>query len=215
MPQVFQPPSVFGLKLFLLGALLAVAVAWITLYKALPARGGPLTPQQPIAFSHKHHAGDDGIDCRYCHSSVEKSSFAGLPSAQVCLTCHSQLFSDAAILEPLRESARTGRPLRWVRVHDLPDFVFFNHSIHIAKGIGCFDCHGRVDRMPRIERVASLDMQWCLSCHRDPAAHLRPRGQVFDMASEPPRDPKARAALVSSMHLLPEQRRTDCSTCHR
>jgi hypothetical protein len=187
MPQVFHPPAVFALKVFLLGALLATGVAWITLYQVLPAHSGPLSPRQPIPFSHKHHVGDDGIDCRYCHSSVEKSSFAGLPSAQVCLTCHSQLFSDAAILEPLRESARTGRPLRWVRVHDLPDFVFFNHSIHIAKGIGCFDCHGRVDRMPRIERVASLDMQWCLGCHR--------------------REARERHLSLARM--------TDCSTCHR
>lgn len=187
MPQVFHPPVVFGLKLFLIAALLAVGVVWLTLYQALPAPGGPLSPQQPIPFSHKHHVGDDGIDCRYCHSSVEKSSFAGIPSAQVCLTCHSQLFSDARILEPLRESARTGKPLAWVRVHDLPDFVFFNHSIHIAKGVGCVECHGRVERMPRIERVASLEMQWCLGCHRKQARERH----------------------------LDEQRMTDCSTCHR
>jgi hypothetical protein len=215
MPQVFHPPVVFGLKLVLVAALLATGVVWITLYQALPAHSGPLSAQQPIPFSHKHHVGDDGIDCRYCHYSVEKSSFAGIPSAQVCLTCHSQLFRDASILAPLRESARTGRPLHWVRVHDLPDFVFFDHSIHIAKGVGCVECHGRVDRMPRIERVASLEMQWCLGCHRDPGPHLRPHSQVFDMASEPPHDPRVRAALVASAHLLPTQRMTDCSTCHR
>ena len=215
MSQVFHPPIVFGLKLVLLGALLAIGVVWITLYQALPAHSGPVSPRQPIPFSHKHHVGDDGIDCRYCHYSVETSAFAGIPSSQVCLTCHSQLFRDAAILEPLRESARTGRPLAWVRVHDLPDFVFFNHSIHIAKGVGCVECHGRVDRMPRIERVASLEMQWCLGCHRDPAPHLRAPDQVFDMASQPPHDPRGRAALVQSAHLLPTQRMTDCSTCHR
>jgi hypothetical protein len=215
MPQVFQPPVILGIKLLLLGALLAVAAVWIAFYKALPPQGGLASPQQPIPFSHKHHVGDDGIDCRYCHYSVEKSAFAGIPSAQVCLTCHSQLFADASILEPLRESARTGRPLRWVRVHDLPDFVFFDHSIHIAKGVACVECHGRVDRMPRIERVASLEMQWCLGCHRDPAPHLRPADKVFDMAADPPHDPRVRAALVASARLLPERRRTDCSTCHR
>ena len=187
MPQVFQPPVVFGIRLFLLGALAAVALAWTVLYQGLPAHSGPLTPAQPIPFSHKHHAGDDGIDCRYCHSSVEKSAFAGLPSAQVCLTCHSQLYSDAAMLAPLRESARTGKPLAWVRVHDLPDFVYFDHSIHLAKGVGCVACHGRVERMPRIERVASLEMQWCLECHR--------------------REARTRN--------LDERRMTDCSTCHR
>jgi len=213
MPQVFPRPAVLGIKLVLLAILALIAVVWLTLYKALPAQSGLLTPQQPIAFSHKHHVGDDGIDCRYCHWSVEKSAFAGIPSADVCLTCHSQLFSDAPLLEPLRAAARTGMPLHWVRVHDLPDFVFFDHSIHVAKGVGCVECHGRVDRMPRIERVASLEMQWCLSCHRDPAPHLRRPQDVFDMASRPPSDPQVRASLAA--HLLPRQRLTDCSTCHR
>jgi hypothetical protein len=193
MAQVFSAPGVFALKLAGLAVIVIVAAAWVALYKALPAHSGALSPQQPIAFSHKHHVGDDGIDCRYCHWSVEKSSFAGIPSAQVCLTCHSQLFSDAAILEPLRESARTGKPLAWARVHDLPDFVYFDHSIHVAKGVGCVECHGRVDRMPRIERVASLEMQWCLDCHRNPAPHL----------------PRPTPPLHST------QRLTDCSTCHR
>jgi hypothetical protein len=213
MPQIFDPPSVLGVKILLIAIVLTTAAAWLTFYKALPAHGGPLSPQQPIPFSHKHHVADDGIDCRYCHWSVEKSSFAGIPSAQVCLSCHSQLFSDAPMLEPLRESVRTGVPLRWVRVHDLPDFVFFDHSIHVAKGVGCVECHGRVDRMPRIERVASLEMQWCLGCHRDPAPHLRLPRDVFDMASQPPQDPRVRAQLAAN--LLPEQRLTDCSTCHR
>jgi len=166
VPQVFQPPAVLGIKLFLLATLVAIATVWLTLYKALPAHSGLLTPAQPIAFSHKHHAGDDGIDCRYCHWSVEKSAFAGIPSTQVCLSCHSQLYSDATVLAPLRESARTGRPLAWTRVHDLPDFVYFNHSIHVAKGVACDTCHGRVEAMPRIRRVASLEMQWCIECHR-------------------------------------------------
>jgi len=213
MPQIFDPRAVLGVKLVLGAIALTATAAWITFYKALPARSGLSSPQQPIPFSHKHHVGDDGIDCRYCHWSVEKASFAGIPSAQVCLTCHSQLFNDAPMLEPLRESARTGAPIRWVRVHDLPDFVFFDHSIHLAKGVGCVECHGRVDRMPRIERVASLEMQWCLGCHRDPAPHLRLPQDVFDMASKPPPDPRVRAQLAA--RLLPKQRLTDCSTCHR
>jgi Cytochrome c7 and related cytochrome c len=185
--QIFEPPAVLGIKLLLLSAVLTAIAAWITVYKALPAHSGLRSPAQPIPFSHKHHAGEDGIDCRYCHWSVEKSAFAGMPSADVCLSCHAQLFSDAPMLAPLREAARSGKPLRWIRVHDLPGFVYFNHSIHVAKGIGCFDCHGRVDRMPRIVRVASLEMQWCLGCHRREAA---------------------------ARHLSLE-RMTDCSTCHR
>jgi hypothetical protein len=187
MAQVFDAPAVLGIKLLLLAALLGVAIVWVAVYQALPAPGGARSPAQPIPFSHQHHAGDDGIDCRYCHWSVEKSAFAGLPSAQVCMSCHSQLFADAPMLAPLRESMRTGRPLRWMRVHDLPDFVFFNHSIHIAKGLACAECHGAVERMPRIRRVASLEMQWCLGCHR---------------------------RLARERH-LDERRMTDCSTCHR
>ncbi len=187
MPQLFSPPALLGLRLALLAALALIAAAWVALYKVLPAPGGELSPRQPIPFSHKHHAGDDGIDCRYCHYSVEKSSFAGIPSTEVCLTCHSQLFADAPILEPLRESARTGRPIAWVRVHRLPDFVFFDHSIHVAKGLACSTCHGDVEAMPRIERVSSLEMQWCLDCHR----------------------------TLSRERHLDERRMTDCSTCHR
>ncbi len=208
MPQVFSRRSALVVKLVLVGigaAFVAVVVAggvwrehWVQ------ALGQPV--EQPIPFSHKHHVGDDGIDCRYCHWSVEKSSFAGIPSAQVCLTCHSQLFSDAAILEPLRESARTGKPIAWARVHDLPDFVYFDHSIHVAKGVGCVECHGRVDRMPRIERVNSLEMQWCLGCHRDPAPHLRSPSLVTYMGPAP---------RQQTPHLHSTQRLTDCSTCHR
>jgi hypothetical protein len=187
MPQLFSPPALLGLKFTLLVVLTILAAAWIALYKALPPPGGALSPRQPIQFSHKHHAGDDGIDCRYCHYSVEKSSFAGIPSTEICLTCHAQLFADAPVLAPLRESARTGRPIAWVRVHRLPDFVFFNHSIHVAKGLPCSDCHGDVAAMPRIVRVASLEMQWCLGCHR---------------------------TLARERH-LDERRLTDCSTCHR
>ena len=213
MPQVFHPPVVLGIKLVLLALLALIIVAWVTLYKTLPAHSGLLTPAQPIAFSHKHHVSDDGIDCRYCHWSVEKSAFAGIPSADVCLTCHSQLFSDSPMLAPVFEAERTGKPLRWLRVHDLPDFVFFDHSVHLAKGVGCVECHGRVDRMPRIERVASLEMQWCLGCHRHPAPHLRLPADVFNMASQPPPDTQVRASLAAK--LLPRQRLTDCSTCHR
>jgi hypothetical protein len=187
MSQTFHPRDVLLVKLSLLAATLLAATAAVAVYKALPPHSGPWSARQPIPFSHKHHAGDDGIDCRYCHTSVEKSAFAGIPSTEICMSCHSQLFKDAPMLAPLRESARAGMPLHWARVHDLPDFVFFDHSIHVAKGVKCDRCHGPVETMPRIRRVASLEMQWCVECHRT-EAHAR--------------------------H-LDERRMTDCSTCHR
>jgi hypothetical protein len=170
---------------------------------------------QPIPFSHQHHVGDDGIDCRYCHTGVEKSSFAGIPHAGICMTCHSQLFTDAPLLEPLRRSARTGQPLHWARVYDLPDFVYFDHSIHVAKGVACVECHGRVDRMPLMERVAPLQMQWCLQCHRDPLPHLRDPAKVFDMTATQPMSTEERRSLARLLHIMSTRRMTDCSTCHR
>jgi hypothetical protein len=169
---------------------------------------------QPIPFSHKHHVGDDGIDCRYCHTTVEKSSSAGMPSTRICLSCHSQLYKDAPLLAALRQSEASGKPIAWQRVHDLPDFVFFNHSVHVAKGVGCIECHGHVDQMPLTWRVASLDMQWCLACHRNPGPHLRPPQAVFEMR-EMPTDKAQQAALVRAAHLESSGRLTDCSTCHR
>src|SRR6478672_7057813 len=144
--------------------------------------------EQPIPFSHKHHVGDDGIDCRYCHTSVETSSVAGLPPTETCMGCHSQIWANAELLAPVRESYRTGKSIEWVRVHDLPDFVYFNHSIHINKGIGCASCHGRVDQMPQIYKAQSLQMQWCLDCHRQPERHIRPRDKIYDMAYQPAED---------------------------
>ncbi len=215
MAQIFTPGATLVIKLVLLGGLVLAIAAGLLFYWSM---SGPVNireaAQQPIPFSHKHHVGDDGIDCRYCHTSVERSAFAGLPSSDICMTCHSQIFSDAPALQPLRDSIAHREPLRWTRVNDLPDFVFFDHSIHLAKGVSCVECHGRVDRMPLMRREASLEMQWCLDCHRDPAPHLRPPDKVFDMQWTPPPG-FARAALVDSLHLLDERRRTDCSTCHR
>ncbi|HEX6635949.1 MAG TPA: cytochrome c3 family protein [Usitatibacter sp.] len=213
MAQVFSPRGVLVLKLAFLGILGLFAVGTVVAYQHLQ---GPNAlgeaPEQPIPFSHKHHAGDDGIDCRYCHDSVEQASFAGIPATQVCMTCHSQLFTDAPMLQPLRTSAATGKPLRWVRVHDLPDFVYFDHSIHVKKGVGCVECHGRVDRMPLMRRVAPLEMQWCLACHRDPQPHLRKVEHEFDM--RPTSEIRARYGAPDTK-LLSKRRMTDCSTCHR
>jgi hypothetical protein len=156
-----------------------------------------------------------GIDCRYCHTSVEQSHFAGLPPTATCMNCHRQIWTNAELLAPVRESYAKGTPLRWTRVHDLPDFVYFNHSIHVAKGIGCVTCHGRVDRMPLMFQHASLQMEWCLDCHRNPARYIRPKDQVFNLAYEPPADPGLGARLVKEYRVQSPRTLTSCSTCHR
>jgi hypothetical protein len=171
---------------------------------------------QPIQFSHAHHAGGMGIDCRYCHTSVEESAFANIPPTKTCMNCHSQIWTNAPILEPVRASFRDDTPLRWTRVHDLPDFVYFNHSIHVNKGVGCATCHGRVDQMPLVYQKNTLMMQWCLDCHRNPEKYVRPRDQVFNMAWERPADdPDLGSRLVKEYKIGSVQQLTSCSTCHR
>ena len=169
--------------------------------------------EQPVPFSHKHHVGELGIDCRFCHASVENSAFAGLPPVSTCMTCHSQLFTDASMLEPVREAARTGRPLKWVRVNDLPQFVYFDHGIHVHKGVGCTSCHGPVGEMPLTWRQTSLEMRWCLTCHKNPENFVRPREDVF-LADY--RAPAGQAALGRSLVVANHiQKLTDCAACHR
>jgi hypothetical protein len=169
---------------------------------------------QPVPFSHRHHAGNIGIDCRYCHTSVEESAFAGIPPTETCMNCHKQIWADAPMLEPVRESARTGKPLQWTRVHDLPDFAYFNHAVHVKRGVGCVSCHGQVDDMPLMWQVGDLTMSWCLDCHRNPAPHLRPREAVFDMRWEPPEDGAETLGreLAQAGHVRTLQ---SCSYCHR
>ncbi len=137
---------------------------------------------QPVPFSHQHHVAGLGIDCRFCHTSVEDSSFANIPATETCMQCHSQIWTNAEMLEPVRESFRTGKRIEWTRVHDLPDFVYFNHSVHVAKGVACATCHGQVDQMPMMAKANSLYMQWCLECHRHPEEKIGPKGRVTDMA---------------------------------
>jgi hypothetical protein len=169
-----------------------------------------------VPFSHKHHVGDDGIDCRYCHTSVEKSSFAGLPSTHVCMTCHSQLWNEAPLLAPVRRSLTAGRPLFWNRVNDLPDFVFFNHSIHVNKGVGCSTCHGAVDQMPLTWRTQTLYMKWCLECHRNPQNYLRPRAEIYNLHWQPPPDQEKQGRrLLDQYQIDTTGRLTNCSVCHR
>jgi hypothetical protein len=168
---------------------------------------------QPVQFSHKHHVSDDGIDCRYCHTSVEESSFAGIPSTKICMNCHTQIWAESPILAPVRESFRTGKSLEWTRVHNLPGFAYFDHSIHIHKGVGCVTCHGRVDQMPLMWRENTLYMEWCLECHRNPERFVRPREQVFNMDWQPPVD-----QITLGQKLVQEYKiesLTSCSVCHR
>lgn len=171
---------------------------------------------QPIQFSHAHHAGGMGIDCRYCHTTVEQSAFANIPPTKTCMNCHSQIWATAPILEPVRASFRDNTPLTWTRVHDLPDFAYFNHSIHVAQGVGCATCHGQVDRMPLIRQEAPLTMSWCVDCHRNPGPNLRPRDQVFNMNWERPADdPEMGARLIKEYKIASPEQLTSCSTCHR
>jgi len=169
--------------------------------------------EQPIQFSHERHVAGNGIDCRYCHTSVETSAFAGIPPTKTCMNCHSQIFAASPYLEPVRASFRTGESIRWTRVHDLPDFVYFDHSIHVAKGVGCATCHGRVDQMPLMYQVASLQMQWCLDCHRNPERFVRPREAVYRMDYEPPADQLALGRKLVADYQI--RKLTSCSTCHR
>ena len=171
--------------------------------------------RQPVPFSHEHHVAGLGLDCRYCHTSVETSRFAGIPPTATCMNCHKLIWADSDMLEPVRSSLRDDRPIVWTRVHDLPDFAYFDHSIHVAKGIGCVSCHGRVDEMPLMRQAAPLQMEWCLACHRHPETQVRPRSEVFnlnwaaaDQASLGPR-------LVKEYGIRSERDLTSCSTCHR
>ena len=170
-------------------------------------------PIQPVPYSHKLHVGELGLDCRYCHASVEISNVANIPPTQTCMNCHSQIWAQSPYLEPVRASFKTGESLVWTRVHDLPDFVYFNHSIHVKKGMGCETCHGRIDQMPGIQQKSSLQMEWCLNCHRNPEKFVRPREAVFTMGYEPEGN-----QLEIGRKLVQEykiQSLTTCSTCHR
>ena len=169
--------------------------------------------EQPVQFSHAHHVGGIGIDCRYCHTSVETSAFAGIPPTKTCMNCHSQIWATSPFLEPVRASFRDDTSLRWLRVHDLPDFAFFNHSVHVKKGVGCETCHGRVDEMPLVRQKASLQMEWCLDCHRNPERYVRPQSEIFTMGYRPAKPQSILGPeLVKALHINP---RTSCSTCHR
>jgi hypothetical protein len=194
------------------GLALAGAVTVPILYARTPYATGALDPVlQPIAFDHRHHVRDDGIDCLYCHEDAERSPYAGVPASERCMGCHNQIWNDSSLIAPLRDSVETGQPVAWQRVHSLPDFVYFDHSIHVNRGVGCVTCHGRVDEMAAVYQVHRLTMSWCLDCHRDPAPHLRPRDQITSMTWAP--DGPGRIAELARQYQ--PRSLTHCSTCHR
>lgn len=220
--QIFHHSTNALAKITIYGAAFVfIAALWVAveLNRSSWNTGQWVERQQPVQFSHKHHVGDDGVDCRYCHTSVETSATAGMPSTNTCMNCHKQLWSDSPYLEPVRESFRTGKPIEWVRVHDLPDYAYFNHSIHVNKGVGCSTCHGRVDEMPIAYQASTLQMEWCLGCHRNPERYVRPVDQVFNMAWRP--ENKTAEELqqgrdwVRLNKIQDKEVLTSCSTCHR
>src|SRR5689334_1519717 len=197
-----------------LGALAFVAYTQIARSSYLTGRY--LERQQPVQFSHKHHVGDDGIDCRYCHQTVETTASAGMPPTQTCMNCHSQIWSDSPYLEPVRASYRDNKPIEWQRVHDLPEYVYFNHSIHVAKGVGCSTCHGPIDEMPAVYQQNTLQMEWCLSCHREPEKFIRPKSEIYNMKwQDSDLSPAQRLELKQQYRIRQTEMMTSCSTCHR
>ncbi len=216
MSQIFHPSTNTISKLSIFGAVFVLAGSlWVLVEMN---RSSYMTQtfvprNQPVPFSHKHHVAGLGIDCRHCHTTVEDSAFAGIPPTKTCINCHSQIWKDSPMLEPVRASFRNDESIEWTRVHDLPDFVYFNHSIHVKKGIGCASCHGRVDQMPLMWKANTLQMEWCLDCHRHPERNVRPREEVFNMGWEPPEDdPDLGERLMKEYNI---RRATDCTVCHR
>jgi len=218
MAAVFGPKANLITKLVLCGGvagLLTLAGAgWIFPSINYYTRVDFVQPQ-PVPFSHEHHVSELGIDCRYCHTSVEVSANAGLPATHTCMTCHSQLWTNADMLAPVRQSLARGEPIRWNRVYDLPDYVFFNHSIHVAKGVGCAECHGRVDKMALMRSEHPLQMRWCLECHRNPEEHLRPKEAIFSMTWKADDQAALGARLAKEYQLRSTADLTSCNTCHR
>jgi len=217
MAAIFVPAANLAAKLTLLVAA-AFVVAGIAWWWAWPRtdyqRHTDWTVEQPVPFSHQHHVSGLGLDCRFCHTTVETAANAGLPPTYTCMTCHSQIWTNAAILAPVRQSLADDKPLVWHRINDLPDYVYFDHEIHIAKGIGCASCHGNVAEMPLMEKAKTFTMGFCLDCHSDPAPQLRPQNEIFNTAWHRTKDTPSPAALMAFYH-IGDRKLTDCSICHR
>jgi hypothetical protein len=219
MAQIFHRSTNFISRFSVFSAIFLAALALagvLGIARSPYATNQNVFREQPVQFSHKHHVGDDGIDCRYCHTGVETSAVAGIPPTKTCMNCHSVLFSTADYLEPVRESYRTDQSIQWVKVHRLADFVYFNHSIHISKGVGCSSCHGQVNQMPLVFQASPLLMAWCLDCHRNPARALRPLDQVFNMDWKAPADQaQLGKKFAAKRNIRTTTELTNCSTCHR
>lgn len=214
--QIFHPSTNTISRLTIYGAVIFAGLLSYVLYEVGQSsyyRAQTIPQIQPVPFSHEHHVAQLGIDCRYCHTSVEKSAFAGMPSTQTCMSCHSQIWTNAAMLAPVRESYETGQSIAWTRVNALPEFVYFNHSIHIAKGIGCTTCHGQIGKMALTWRATTLQMTWCLDCHRHPEEYVRPKNEVFNVDyAPPPNQLELGRELVRKYRIVSL---TSCETCHR
>ncbi|MSR31038.1 MAG: cytochrome C [Gemmataceae bacterium] len=225
MPQVFPRYANVLTWVIIAGVFLAAnigGVAAMIFARSPYATHSQLMLTQPVQFSHAHHVNGLGIDCRYCHNSVEDSNYANIPPTKTCMNCHSQIWVGSKMLEPVRESFRTGKSLEWERIHRLSDFVYFDHSIHVTKGVGCASCHGRVDHMQAVYQKGTLLMEWCLDCHRAPERYLRPRDQVFNMDFKPEDLQQANGKPHTQATLGAELRKKydirsliECSTCHR
>ena len=218
MAQLFHRSTNTVARVSIFGGLFLLAGAvWVfaTLQRSSWNTRQEVTVQQPVPFSHKHHVAGLGLDCRYCHTSVEKSASAGIPPTATCMNCHRLIWNDSPMLEPVRRSFETGQPLTWTRVHDLPAFVYFDHSIHVAKGIGCETCHGRVDQMPLMNQRSSLQMEWCVDCHKDPARNVRPKDAVFTMGWKPPADVDEKSYRTALAREYRVTSKLSCSVCHR
>jgi Cytochrome c7 and related cytochrome c/Class III cytochrome C family len=215
MAQIFHRSTNTLAKVTLFGAVFFAAVmgwAFVTLDRSSYSTRQGVILEQPVPFSHDHHTAALGIDCRYCHTSVETEANAGVPPTATCMNCHKKIWNESDMLAPVRASYASGEPIAWTKINDLPDFVYFNHSIHLNKGVGCVSCHGRVDRMPLLYRAQSLQMEWCLECHRHPEKQVRPREEIFNLAWKADNQAELGPQLVAEYHVNP---RTDCSTCHR
>lgn len=220
MAQVFHPAANTISRISILLVLLLLAASgWLldAIVRSSYATQADVVRDQPVPFSHQHHVQEIGLDCRYCHSTVEQSAFAGMPTTETCIGCHSQIWADSPMLAPVRDSFRENRPIRWTRVHDLPDFVYFDHSIHVAQGVGCTTCHGQVDDMPLMWRAETLHMDWCLNCHRNPEPFLRPRDRVFalDWPAHDAHATSVEGGLVCEYDIDSPTQLTNCSVCHR
>jgi hypothetical protein len=217
MPQLFRPYADTVARVVLVAIpvvpALAIGLAYLVM-RSDYVTGQTITPDQPVPFSHAHHVGGLGIDCRFCHTAVETSPMASIPATHICMTCHSELYTQTAMLAPLRESLANQQPIHWNKVNRLPDYVYFDHSIHIAKGVGCTTCHGDIASMPLMRQAAPLTMGWCLGCHRDPAPYLRPAASVFDPYWTAPAD-QAEQGVMLAHAVIDNKHLTDCSVCHR